>query len=76
MNLNPFKKIFVDVTGEYAGFVWWWRWKWSFYHLRKWLRYEGMPKNIYDLEEVLKWNKKVAKRYEPKQNSPKIPGDI
>jgi hypothetical protein len=46
--------------GKPCGFKWWLRWNIAFWHLRKWLEYEGMPKGIKDIDEVLKWEKKIA----------------
>ena len=59
-SFNLFKRIFVDGNGTYTGFRWWVRWTFAFWCLRKWLEYEGMPKETKDVDEVLKWEKKVA----------------
>jgi hypothetical protein len=58
-----FKKyyFFRDGGGTPCGFKWWLRWNIAFWHLRKWLEYEGMPKNIKKLKEVLEYNKKISK---------------
>lgn len=51
------KKIFVDTNGTYAGFRWWVRWKLAEWHLKKWLVYEGMPKNIKNFKQMEEWAK-------------------
>jgi len=60
--INPFRKIFVDSGGNYTGFKWWFRWTIAFWHLRKWLEYEGKPKEIKNINEVLKWEARIVKK--------------
>ena len=53
--------LFKDGSGSPCGFKWWLKWNIAFWHLRKWLEYEGMPKGTKNIKEVLKWEKKIAK---------------
>ncbi len=64
INLILFKKfyIFRDGGGNPCGFKWWRKWHFAFWCLRKWLRYEGMPNQIKDVDKILDWNKKIANR--------------
>ena len=59
-----FKKhyLFKDGYGKNpVPFKWWISWKIALWHLKKWLEYEGMPKGITDIYEILKWLRKTAK---------------
>lgn len=60
MKILFWKRIFVDKNGEYTGFNWWIRWVIAFWHLRKWLEYEGMPKGTKNFDIVMEWEKRVA----------------
>ena len=55
------RRVFVDGTGKYTGFKWWWRWTRAHKHWYKWLRYEGMPENITDVDEMHDWNRRLIK---------------
>lgn len=46
---------FKDECGVSVNFGWWIRWKIAKWHLRCWLRYEGMPKNLKTFNEMKDW---------------------
>ena len=65
---NPFlfdmlfreRYIFKDASGAPCGFRWWRRWIVAYWHLRKWLEYEGMPEGIKDIKTVDKYYKRIS----------------
>lgn len=55
----------IEFTTKENGPVdldWYIRWRIARWHWRKWLRYEGMPKYLKTLEEMLDWETKAVLR--------------
>ena len=59
MELNL--KIFQDRNGNVVGFIWWLKWKIAYWHLRKCLEYEGMPRGTKEYKDVGEWHRKLIK---------------
>lgn len=69
--MKLFKKVFVDKSGNYVGFDWWFRWAIASWHLKKWLHYEGMPREITDMEDIIMWERKTFARIYKEAGYPK-----
>lgn len=48
---------------SWSSFKWWVRWNFAAWCLRRWLRYEGMPKRITDFDEADRWWFESQKRH-------------
>ena len=60
---------FKDEGGDLCSFRWWRRWKIAKWHWRKWLEYEGLKghvKDVYDVDELIKFSQKVHFDWENK----------
>ncbi|HEY5918601.1 MAG TPA: hypothetical protein VIU13_14390 [Chryseolinea sp.] len=49
---------FRDGNGINAGFKWWWRWNFAAWCWRRWLRYEGLPKDHVTVEQMQEFERK------------------
>jgi len=55
---------FRDESKQKVSFKWWLKWIIAKWHWRSWLRYEGMPREIKDVDSMHKWNKRLIKLQE------------
>lgn len=60
--LKFWEKIFIDKNGNYVGFSWWFKWAKAYWAWRYWLRYEGMPRDVYDVDKMLEWQRKLIEK--------------